>query len=142
MFDVIIKNGTIIDGTGSPGFRADLGIKGDTIVQIARVTQTGQLDSESTTTIDAAGRVVTPGFIDLHTHSDASFLIDPHADSKLAQGVTLELFGNCGMSFCAPLIGMARDQFRERMERSGDTLAATWTDFDGCWTSATLGHFR
>lgn len=132
MLDVLIKNGTVIDGTGSPGFAADIGIKGDTIVQIAAK---GQIESEAASVIDASGSVVTPGFIDLHTHSDSSFLIDPHADSKLTQGVTLELFGNCGMSFCAPLIGMARDQFRDRMARSGDTLEATWTDFDGYLTA-------
>jgi N-acyl-D-amino-acid deacylase len=128
MLDFIIKNGTVIDGTGTPGFVADVGIQGDTIVEVA---QAGQLTAEVAQTIDATGHVVTPGFIDLHTHSDSSFLIDAHADSKLTQGVTLELFGNCGMSFCAPLIGMARDQFDERMDRAGDTLEPTWTDFDG-----------
>ncbi len=128
MLDFIIKNGTVIDGTGTPGFIADVGIQGDTIVEVA---QAGQLTADAAQIIDATGSVVTPGFIDLHTHSDSSFLIDAHADSKLTQGVTLELFGNCGMSFCAPLIGMARDQFNERMDRAGDTLEPTWTDFDG-----------
>ena len=75
---------------------------------------------------------MTPGFIDLHTHSDASFLVDPHADSKLTQGVTLEYFGNCGMSFCAPLYGAARDQLRERLTRGGEgTFEVDWEDFDG-----------
>ena len=96
MLDVVIKNGTVIDGTGAPGFRADVGVSGDTIVLV------GRLDAEAANTIDASGKVVTPGFIDLHTHSDSSFLVDPLADSKLTQGVTLELFGNCGMSYCAP----------------------------------------
>lgn len=63
----------------------------------------GEIDGEGKKIIDAAGSVITPGFIDLHAHSDLSFLIDPHADSKLRQGVTLELVGNCGMSYCAPL---------------------------------------
>lgn len=132
MLDVLIKNGSLIDGTGSPATPADIGIKGDTVVQI---TAPGQIEAEAANTIDASGRVVTPGFIDLHTHSDSSFLIDPHADSKLTQGVTLELFGNCGMSFCAPLIGMAKDQFNDRLSRSGDNLEATWTDFDGYLTA-------
>ena len=125
MLDVVIKNGTVIDGTGAKGIRADVGIAGDEIVQVGRV------DAEAAVTIDAAGKSVTPGFIDLHTHSDSSFLIDPLADSKLTQGVTLEMFGNCGMSFCAPLIGMAREQFNDRMSRSGDDLEPTWTDFAG-----------
>lgn len=132
MLDVLIKNGSLIDGTGTPATPADIGIKGDSIVQVAAP---GQIEAEAASTIDAAGKVVTPGFIDLHTHSDSSFLIDPHADSKLTQGVTLELFGNCGMSFCAPLIGMAKDQFNDRLARSGDTLEATWTDFDGYLTA-------
>lgn len=132
MLDVIIKNGTVIDGSGSPGVPADIGVKGDTIVQLAAP---GQIEAEAETTIDASGRVVTPGFIDLHTHSDASFLVDPLADSKLTQGVTLELFGNCGMSFCAPLIGASRDQFKDRLSRSGDNIEPTWTDFDGYLTA-------
>ena len=132
MLDLLIKNGTLIDGTGTPGSPTDVGIKGDTIVELAAP---GQIQAEASSTIDASGRVVTPGFIDLHTHSDSSFLIDSHADSKLTQGVTLELFGNCGMSFCAPLIGMAKEQFNDRLSRSGDSLEATWTDFDGYLTA-------
>jgi N-acyl-D-amino-acid deacylase len=97
MFDVVIKNGLVLDGTGSQGYRADIGVRGDRIVAI------GEIDGEGKKIIDAAGSVITPGFIDLHAHSDLSFLIDPHADSKLRQGVTLELVGNCGMSYCAPL---------------------------------------
>lgn len=125
MLDVIIKNGTVIDGTGAKGIKADVGISGEEIVQV------GSIEAEAAHTIDASGKSVTPGFIDLHTHSDASFLVDPLADSKLTQGVTLEMFGNCGMSFCAPLIGMAREQFEDRLSRSGDDLNPSWTDFAG-----------
>ena len=92
MLDLIIRNGTVIDGTGSPKFKADIGIQDDLVIRIGEVT-----DSASSE-INASGSVVTPGFIDLHTHSDNSFLIDPLADSKLTQGVTFELMGNCGMS--------------------------------------------
>ncbi len=113
MFDLVIRNGTIIDGTGSPSFRADVAIKGDSVVVVGEVAD----NDETAREIDASGKVVTPGFIDLHTHSDSSFLIDPLADSKLTQGVTLELFGNCGMSFCAPLIA-APALFEERIDRS------------------------
>jgi len=84
VFDLVIKNGTVVDGTGSAGYRADVAIKGDQIVAVGDVT------GETAREIDASGKIVTPGFIDLHTHSDNSFLIDPHADSKLTQGVTLE----------------------------------------------------
>ena len=79
MFDVIIKNGTIIDGTGTSGVKADIGITGDAITAI------GEIGSTAETVVDATGKVVTPGFIDLHTHSDSSFLIDSLADSKLTQ---------------------------------------------------------
>ncbi len=125
MLDILIKGGTVIDGTGSPGFRADVGVLGGEIVAV------GQAGDAARQTLDASGRVVTPGFIDLHTHSDMSFLQDPLADSKLTQGVTLELFGNCGMSFCAPLTGMARAQFEERLSRTGGDIKPGWTGFDG-----------
>ena len=76
MLDVLIKNGTVIDGTGSPAFAADIGIRGDTIVLVAQtgiqVAAPGQPSIEAATTIDATGKTVTPGFIDLHTHSDSS----------------------------------------------------------------------
>ena len=122
---MLIKGGTVIDGTGAPGYESDVAVRGDSIVAI------GKIESEAVKAIDASGKVVTPGFIDLHTHSDSSFLVDPLADSKLTQGVTLELFGNCGMSYCAPLIGEAREQFNDRMSRSGTELDPTWTSFDG-----------
>ncbi|MCH7906000.1 MAG: D-aminoacylase [Chloroflexi bacterium] len=130
MFDLLIKNGTVLDGTGAPGYAADIGISGDSI------TVVGDLDGEaaqnSTRTIDATGRVVTPGFIDLHCHSDMSFLIDPLADSKLTQGVTLELNGNCGMSPCAPLQSKAaREALESRFFTAGAEFSPDWTDFAG-----------
>ncbi len=127
MFDIKIIGGTVHDGSGLAGIEADVGIIGDTIETV------GDLSSaESNLTIDAIGKVVTPGFIDLHTHSDASFLIDSHADSKLTQGVTLEFIGNCGMSFCAPLYGAAKETLKERLTRGGEgTFDVDWEDFDG-----------
>jgi N-acyl-D-amino-acid deacylase len=101
MYDLLIRYGHIIDGTGSAPYAADVGVKDGDIVAI------GHLEGEAAKTIDAHGRVVSPGFIDLHTHSDLSFLLDPTAQSKVRQGVTLELAGNCGSSFCAPLQGDA-----------------------------------
>ena len=98
--DIKLMAGNVYDGSGSEPFTADVGIFGDRIVAIGDLSH-----ADASRCIDAAGSAVTPGFIDLHTHSDASFLIDSLADSKLRQGVTLELMGNCGMSFCAPLRG-------------------------------------
>ena len=90
MLDLIIRNGMVIDGTGSPKFKADIGVKGDSVIAI------GEVSGIAIREIDASGAVVTPGFIDLHTHSDNSFLVDPLADSKLTQGVTFELMAIAG----------------------------------------------
>ena len=125
MLDILIRNGTVFDGTGAPGFTAGVGVSGDTIVLV------GQADADAKQVIDASGKAVTPGFIDLHTHSDVSFLVDPLADSKLRQGVTLELFGNCGMSICAPLTGMAKESLTAWSSRYGVDLKTGWTDFAG-----------
>lgn len=93
MFDILIRGGTVVDGTGAPGTAADVGIRGD------RIQAVGQLASASATEVlDAAGLVVSPGFIDIHTHSDLSLLEDPCGHSKVRQGVTTELVGHCGLS--------------------------------------------
>ncbi len=96
-FDLLIKNGSIIDGSGSPAYTGDIGIKGDCI------TATGNLSAyDAPEIIDASQMAVTPGFIDVHTHSDFTLLINPAAESQVHQGVTLEIVGNCGYS-CAPV---------------------------------------
>ncbi len=96
--DLIIKNGTIIDGNGSKPYQTDIGIKGKYIKNIGQLSP---LDSENI--IEAAGLIVCPGFIDIHSHSDYHLLINPQAESKLRQGVTTEAGGNCG--YCAAPIG-------------------------------------
>jgi len=126
VYDLLIKGGRVIDGTGAPSYEADVAVRGDSIVAIGL-----GIEGEAKTTVEASGLAVTPGFIDIHTHSDMSFLIDPLADSKVRQGVTTEVTGNCGMSFCAPLIGMAREQFDERLDRADGIVEPTWTDFAG-----------
>ena len=93
MHDVIIKNGFLIDGTGSPWFRADISIEGERIAEI------GDLKSaEARETIDATGLIVSPGLIDTHNHSDFSIVIDGKAQSMVRQGVTTVVQGNCGSS--------------------------------------------
>lgn len=92
MFNLKIVGGTIVDGTGRAGYRGDIGINGD------RITAIGDLSAaESARTIDAAGKVVAPGLIDFHTHSDLSLLIDGHAMARLHDGVTTDVIGNCGI---------------------------------------------
>jgi len=92
MLDLVIGNGRLVDGTGNPGYFGDVGIKDGKIVEVGRVRGSG-LER-----IDASGRVVSPGFIDGHCHSDLMVLDDPGSEIKLQQGVTTEVVGNCGMT--------------------------------------------
>jgi N-acyl-D-amino-acid deacylase len=92
-YDVIISNGTVIDGSGAPGKVMDIGIIGDKIVAMGDLSK-----KEANIRIDASGRVVAPGFIDAHSHTDSKLMINPRAESKIRQGVTTEVTGNCGYS--------------------------------------------
>ena len=96
MFDVIIRNGEVIDGTGSTRFRADVGIKDGRIVQI------GRIEGDAPTVIDATGKVVCPGFVDVHTHFDAQVFWDDALTPSPLHGVTTAFAGNCGFTI-APL---------------------------------------
>lgn len=91
MFDIMVKNGKVIDGTGKPAFFADIGIKDGRIAAIAP-----QLDAGQAEVIDAEGKTVTPGFIDYHSHSDSSFIYGTDAYNYLEQGVTTQITGHCG----------------------------------------------
>jgi N-acyl-D-amino-acid deacylase len=105
VLDVKIVGGQVIDGTGAPARRADVGLTGD------RITAVGDLAAEPAgRTIEAAGRVVTPGFIDMHSHSDWRLWGNRRAESKIRQGVTTEVVGNCGFS-PAPVA----DEYRSEM---------------------------
>jgi N-acyl-D-amino-acid deacylase len=93
MYDMIIKGGSVVDGSGRPATSTDLAIKDEKIVKI------GKLQSEpSDCKIDASGKIVAPGFIDMHAHSDFTLLANPFSYSKIHQGITTEVVGNCGMS--------------------------------------------
>ena len=91
--DWILRGGTVVDGLGGEGVRADVGIVGDRIAALGDLSQ-----AVAAHDFDAAGLLVCPGFIDVHTHSDAYLLIEPGAPSKIRQGVTTEITGNCGAS--------------------------------------------
>ena len=120
-FDLIIKDGIILDGTGGPAWKADLGIRGELIAAV------GEIDPEQgKRLIQASGLHVCPGFIDIHTHSDGMILVYPTADSRVHQGVTTELTGNCGGS-AAPLVGVDSDKRRQQMKEVDD-IVADWTD--------------
>ncbi len=107
--DLIITQGEIVDGSGRPPFRADVGIAGDRIAAVG-----ASLDHPGAARIDARGRVVAPGFIDLHSHSDLCVALPLERQSgllegRIRQGITTELMGNCGIG-CAPVSGRSRDQ--------------------------------
>ncbi len=93
MFDLIIRNGKIVDGTGNAWFYGDVAVVGDRIVEVGRLS-----NDQAKRIIDAEGLVVAPGFIDSHSHSDGALLISPKAESKIFQGVTTEVIGQCGSS--------------------------------------------
>ncbi len=103
MFDLIIANGTVVDGSGQAAFKADIGICGDRIA----VCEGSLCSAEALRVIDADGLTVVPGFIDAHSHSDAYLLLEPDAPSKISQGITTEVNGQCGGS-AVPCLGHAR----------------------------------
>lgn len=94
--DLILRGGTVFCGTGAPPRQCDVAISGDRIAAIGRVPEKGVEE------IDATGLYVAPGFIDIHSHSDFTLLVDPRAMSAIHQGVTCEVFGNCGFG-CFPI---------------------------------------
>ena len=102
----LIKNGTIVDGTGKPAFVGDVLVDGGKVLDVLEGLDNLEVP-DACETIDASGLIVSPGFIDAHTHSDAYLVIEPDAPSKITQGITTELNGQCGGSI-APRYGEAR----------------------------------
>jgi N-acyl-D-amino-acid deacylase len=90
-YDVVIRNASIVDGTGSPSFHGSLGIRGDRIATVGEIAERGAVD------IDGRGLTVSPGFIDVHSHDDWAVMLTPEMDFKVMQGVTTDVVGNCGM---------------------------------------------
>jgi N-acyl-D-amino-acid deacylase len=127
-FDLIVKNGSIIDGSGNKTFKADLGIIGNQIKAI------GDLNSSSADkVIDAKNMFVSPGFIDIHTHTEIELLVNSKAESKIRQGVTTEVGGNCGSS-PYPLNGKDFDNYQKRIKERYD-VNVDWKNIDGFFTS-------
>ena len=132
-FDTIIRNGSVVDGTGAPAIKADLGIQEGKIAKIGDLT-----GIEAGKVIDATDQVVTPGFVDLHTHLDAQVGWDPELTSSSYHGVTTALIGNCGVGF-APVSEENRAYMAKLMESVEDIAAEAildglpwnWTSYGG-----------
>src|SRR5256712_1111850 len=122
-FDVVIRGGRVLDGTGAPWRRADIGTRG---AKIARVGDVGR--SKSAVVIDASGKYVAPGFIDIHTHSDLGILVEPTAECAVRQGVTTHVIGNCGDS-PAPISERYRELARRRFEYYAQAKDWTWSTY-------------
>jgi N-acyl-D-amino-acid deacylase len=123
-FDLVIANGRVVDGTGAPWFRADLGIRGDRIAAIGDLSRVGAVRR-----IDAGGLAVAPGFIDMLGQSELSLLVDPRDESKVRQGITTEVTGE-GLS-AAPMNDALIAESRPWLDKYG--LTVDWTDLEGYW---------
>jgi N-acyl-D-amino-acid deacylase len=118
-FDLLVRGATVLDGTGAPRFQADVGVRGERVAAIGALA-----DAEAGVVIEAGGLMLAPGFVDMHSHSDRTLVINPLAEAAVRQGVTLEVIGNCGMS-TAPLTEAMLDDERRAWRR--------WVDFTPAW---------
>jgi N-acyl-D-amino-acid deacylase len=119
--DIIVRDAGVIDGSGGKSYRSDVGVRRGRIAALGDLSR-----ARSRRTIRAPGCFLAPGFIDIHSHSDYSLLIDPRAESKVRQGVTTEAVGNCGSS-AAPLYGMKR----ARAKVQNRSLSIDWFTLGG-----------
>lgn len=122
MTDLVLRGGLVVDGTGAPARLADVAVSGGLVSSVG-----SGLDAART--IDVSGRVVAPGFVDLHSHSDVTLLSNPSAPSKVRQGVTTEVVGNCGLG-TFPFAGSALRQAVSFLDRD-PSVAWDWADFEG-----------
>jgi N-acyl-D-amino-acid deacylase len=120
-YDFVLTNGRVMDGTGNPWFYADIGVAAGKVVKVGRVDS-----SKAARIIDVKGKIVCPGWIDVHAHSDFSILAYPMAQSKVMQGVTTEVNGCCGIS-AAPLKGAAIDWAKQEAEPYG--VRVNWSSW-------------
>jgi N-acyl-D-aspartate/D-glutamate deacylase len=134
-YDLKITGGTIVDGTGKPGLTGDLGIKDGKVVSL------GKVDGPATTTIDAAGKVVSPGFVDVHTHYDAQILWDRMLTISPWHGVTTTVIGNCGFGV-APTKAIHRKLIMQTLEKvEGMSLDALHAGLGDDWPFETFPQY-
>ena len=143
MHDIVIRGGTIIDGTGAEGFIGDVAIDGETLAQVGGDVGPGKRE------IDAKGLLVTPGWVDVHTHYDGQATWDPMLAPSSWHGVTTVLFGNCGVGF-APCKPQDHDALIDLMEGVEDIpgivlsegLKWDWESFRCAGTPAARHRYR
>lgn len=123
-YDLVIRDALVLDGRGSPGFRADLGLSADTIRIVGKVDP-----AKAKYVVEAAGRAVCPGFIDVHDHSDISLLVNPKAESLVHQGITTVVSGNCGSS-PFPVADMIFEEQKARLKEQFG-LEMDWREVTG-----------
>lgn len=121
-FDMLILNATVVDGTGNPWYKADIGIRGDKIAAIGLLK-----NARAQNIVDAAGRVVSPGFIDMLGQSELSLLVDPRGMSKISQGITTEVTGEGNSA--APVNERIREDLKAWQQRHN--IDVNWQDLDG-----------
>lgn len=119
-YDLVIRGGQVVDGRGRPPFPADVALRAGRIAAVGPIAV-----AEGTPTLAAEGLLVAPGFIDIHSHSDFTLLVDPRAVSSISQGVTLEVIGNCGHG-CAPLVPAQADLFPMNIYGYRPDYPLTW----------------
>src|SRR3989475_12855400 len=122
-FDVVIRGGRVLDGTGSPWRIADIGIRRGKIVRVGPLGR-----AKCDRTIDTSGTYVAPGFIDIHTHSDIGILVEPTAECAVRQGVTTQVIGNCGDS-PAPISERYRELAVRRFEYYARAKDWNWSTY-------------
>jgi N-acyl-D-amino-acid deacylase len=124
MYDLIIIGGHIVDGTGNPWFKADIGVSDGRILKIGKIKY-----ADGSDVIKASNLIVCPGFIDAHAHSDIFLLINPKGESMIRQGVTTQVCGNCGSSL-APLNDINRDYVKTRHGSLAEEVSWEWSSFE------------
>ena len=120
--DLVLRGGTIADGTGQTPYTGDVAISDGRVVAVGEVPDTGAPE------LDVSGLVVAPGFIDIHSHSDYTLLVDPRAKSAIYQGVTLEVIGNCGHG-CFPVRDVKLSQ--QAVYGYSEDIPMTWSSAGG-----------
>ncbi|MHA2394397.1 MAG: N-acyl-D-amino-acid deacylase family protein [Promethearchaeota archaeon] len=124
MYDLVIVGGRIVDGTGNPWFKADIGVSD------GRISKIGNIDcADGSDVIKVPNLIVCPGFIDAHAHSDIFLLINPRGESMIRQGVTTQICGNCGSSL-APLNDVNRGYVKNRYGPLAEEVSWNWSSFD------------